>query len=61
MYGAVGVAMAAIQASPSDISARPTTRIGRAPMRPLKYPASGATKAGIAVHGRTRSPASNGL
>ncbi len=30
-------------------------------MRALSTPAIGATKAGMIVHGRTRSPASNGF
>ena len=43
------------------MSARPGTRMGRDPIRPASSPAIGATNAGIAVHGRTRSPASNGF
>src|SRR4051794_30373444 len=60
-YGASGAAIEASQPRPTDIRARPVATIGRAPMRPLSTPAMGATTIGMAVHGRTRRPASNGL
>ena len=50
----------AIHASPAAISAMPATSSGRAPMRSLNMPAMGATKIGMAVHGRVRMPASSG-
>ena len=59
-YGVVGVETSAIQASPTAWSASPTTSSGRPPIRSESAPASGATRIGIAVHGRIRSPAWSG-
>ena len=59
-YSTVGVEIAAIQASPSDIRTMPVTSSGRAPIRSDSTPAIGATKIGIIVHGSVRRPASSG-
>ena len=56
-YGTVGVETAAIQPSPIACSASPTPMIRGPPMRSDSAPAIGATKIGIAVHGRMRRPA----
>ena len=59
-YGAVGVETAASQPSPVACSARPTPMIRGPGMRSDSAPAIGATKIGIAVHGRIRRPAESG-
>jgi hypothetical protein len=56
MYGVVGVETAAIQPSPIACSASPTPMMRPPPIRSDRAPAIGATKIGIAVHGRIRSP-----
>ena len=59
-YGAVGEPIAAIQPRPIACSVSPSAISGRPPIRPESAPAIGATKIGIAVHGRIRSPEPNG-
>ena len=51
---------AAIQPSPIAWSARPMAMSRRPPIRSESAPAIGATKIGIAVHGRIRRPEPNG-
>ena len=51
---------AAIQPSPMAWSASPVAMIRRPPIRSDSAPAIGATKIGIAVHGRIRRPEPNG-
>ena len=60
MYGVVGVETAAIQARPAACSASPTPISRWPPIRSESAPAIGATKIGIAVHGRIRRPDSSG-
>ena len=59
-YGTVGVETAASQPSPIACRARPVAMITRPPIRSESAPAIGATKIGIAVHGRIRSPEPSG-
>ena len=56
-YGVVGVDTAAIHASPIACRLSPTPMMRWPPMRSESAPAIGATKIGIAVHGRIRRPA----
>jgi hypothetical protein len=59
-YAVVGEPTAASQARPVACSPSPTTISGLPPMRSESAPAIGATKIGIAVHGRIRRPACSG-
>jgi hypothetical protein len=59
-YGTVGIETAAIQVSPAAWSVSPTAMIRAPPIRSESAPAIGATKIGMAVQGRMRSPAPNG-
>ena len=56
-----GSRIVANQTSAAACRLRPVNISGRAPMRSDSSPASGATKIGIAVHGRVRRPASSGV
>jgi len=60
LYGVVGVDTEAIHARPAACIASPRPISFWPPTRSDMAPAIGATKIGIAVHGRIRSPAWNG-
>ena len=55
-----GLAIAAIQPSPTACSASPMSMNGLLPNRSASAPAIGATSIGAPVHGRVRRPAASG-
>ena len=59
-YPTSGSLTRAIHPSPIACNASPPAISGRPPIRSDSAPAIGATTIGIAVHGRTRRPASSG-
>src|SRR5919202_1983907 len=55
-----GPAASAIHAMPAACRSTPPARSGRSPTRPIRAPATGATRNSVAVHGSSRTPAASG-